>query len=185
MSIKVDMRLKAVRGQFFDSSAVIRKTNAVERRILSRFGAFVRRRSKSSIRSRKRKVSEPGNPPFSRKGTLKKLIFFSYDTNKKSVVIGPTKFGKGEAPRLLEEGGTATRQLLLLGKIQGRDDRGRFTKKALQPLDPSINYSGEVVFKNSKRGSQLRTKYRPRPFMGPAFNAELPSVRDQLANSIK
>ena len=42
---------------------------------------------------------------------LKKFIFFGYDADRRSVVIGPTRLnqkGRGEAPPLLEYGGKAT-----------------------------------------------------------------------------
>jgi hypothetical protein len=78
--------------------------------VLSRFGAFVRRSAKSSIRKRK-KAAPPGQPPSSHTGLLKKFIFFGYDADRRSVVIGPTRLnqkGRGEAPPLLEYGGKAT-----------------------------------------------------------------------------
>ena len=99
-----------VKQLFFDTKAVRDKVDATTRRVLSRFGAFVRRTARSSIRKRKR-ISEPGSPPSSHTGLLKKFIFFGYDTQKRSVVIGPERLsqaGRGEAPHLLEYGGTGT-----------------------------------------------------------------------------
>jgi len=56
---------------FFDRQAVISKVDAATRRVLSRFGAFVRQRAKSSIRKR-RNPAPPGSPPSSHTGLLKK-----------------------------------------------------------------------------------------------------------------
>lgn len=98
------MRLKDL---FFDTKAVRERTDRATRRVLSRFGAFVRRSARSSIRRRKR-TSQPGSPPSSHAGLLKKFIFFGFDPRKDSVVIGPvrlTQKGRGEAPSLLEYGG--------------------------------------------------------------------------------
>ena len=95
---------------FFDKKAVRDKVDAGTRRVLSKFGAFVRRSAKSSIRKRK-KAAPPGQPPSSHTGLLKKFIFFGYDAARQSVVIGPTRLnqkGRGEAPPLLEYGGKAT-----------------------------------------------------------------------------
>jgi len=95
---------------FFDRQAVISKVDAATRRVLSKFGAFVRRSAKSSIRKRK-KAAPPGQPPSSHTGLLKKFIFFGYDAARQSVVIGPTRLnqkGRGEAPPLLEYGGKTT-----------------------------------------------------------------------------
>lgn len=99
-----------IKRMFFDRQAVISKVDAATRRVLSKFGAFVRRSAKSSIRKRK-KPAPPGQPPSSHTGLLKKFIFFGYDAARQSVVIGPTRLnqkGRGEAPPLLEYGGKTT-----------------------------------------------------------------------------
>ena len=93
---------------FFTSKAVLSATDRATRRVLSKFGAYVRRTAKSSIRKRKA-ISSPGSPPSSHTGLLKRFILFGYDPSKRSVVIGPlrlTRGGRGDAPRALEEGGT-------------------------------------------------------------------------------
>jgi len=95
---------------FFDSKKVRRSVDRATRRVLSKFGAFVRRTARSSIRKRK-KASTPGSPPSSHIGLLKKFIWFGYEPAKRSVVIGPARLsqaGRGEAPHLLEYGGTDT-----------------------------------------------------------------------------
>ena len=95
---------------FFDREAVASKADAATRRVLSKFGAFVRRTAKGSIRNRQR-PAPPGSPPSSHTGLLKKFIFFGYDPGQRSVVIGPTRLdrrGQGEAPSLLEYGGQTT-----------------------------------------------------------------------------
>ena len=97
---------------FFDKKTVRDKVDAGTRRVLSKFGAYVRRTARSSIRKRK-KTSTPGSPPSSHTGLLKRFIFFGYDPRKRSVVIGPvrlTQNGRGKAPSLLEYGGTTTLQ---------------------------------------------------------------------------
>lgn len=93
---------------FFDSKAVVGAVDKTTRRVLSKFGAFVRRSAKSSIR-RRRKASAPGQPPSSHTGLLKKLIFFGYEPRKRSVVIGPARLSQkiGDAPHALEHGGTS------------------------------------------------------------------------------
>ena len=104
----IDFRVKEM---FFDRAKVQKAVTDAARKVLSRFGAFVRTGAKSSIRKRK-KISQPGQPPSSHTGLLKRLIFFGYDPSKKSVVIGPTPIGSGtaEAPPLLEYGGSARRK---------------------------------------------------------------------------
>ena len=99
-----------IKQLFFDRQAVISRVDPATRKVLSKFGAFVRRTAKGSIRNR-RKPAPPGSPPSSHTGLLKKFIFFGYDADRRSVVIGPTRLnqkGRGEAPPLLEYGGKAT-----------------------------------------------------------------------------
>ena len=100
------MRVKLL---FFDSPRVRRAMDTATRQALGRAGAFIRRRAKSSIRRRKG-ISQPGQPPHSHAGHLRRLIFFSWDPAAESMVIGPVPFKQGEAPRLLEFGGTVTRR---------------------------------------------------------------------------
>jgi hypothetical protein len=104
----IGLTFAAAKRGFFDREKVKRSVDAGTRKVLSRFGAFVRQRAKTSIRKRKG-TSPPGGPPFSHVGILRRFILFAYDADRKSVVIGPTLTKEGsEAPRLLEHGGDAT-----------------------------------------------------------------------------
>lgn len=164
----IDMRMKSL---FFTSKAVTSRVDAATRRVLSKFGAFVRRTAKSSIRKRK-KASEPGQPPSSHTGLLKKFIWFGYEPNKRSVVIGPARLTSktGEAPEILEHGGflRLQRDTVLRVGGSGRDAKGRFTqgkrKKVLKGTKISI---------------------AARPFMGPAMNKETPKLPNMWADSLK
>ena len=115
----ISMKFKQM---FFTSKAVLSATDRATRRVLSRFGAYVRRAAKSSIRKRKA-ISSAGSPPSSHTGLLKRFILFGYDPSKRSVVIGPVRLthgNRGEAPSLLEYGGAATL------KARGKRKRARF-----------------------------------------------------------
>jgi len=121
-----------IKQLFFDSPKVVRAVDSTTRRVLSKFGAFVRRTARSSIRKRKR-ISEPGSPPSSHSGLLKKFIFFGYDPAKRSVVIGPERLsqsGRGEAPHLLEYGGTGT--------VERRGKRRRAKVRARPFMGPAF-----------------------------------------------
>lgn len=105
--------LRAAKEGFFDRKPVIDATDRATRKVLSRFGAYVRSSARQSIRKRKR-ASHPGNPPSSHTGLLKRFIFFVYDKVSRNVVIGPTllnrqsTFGGRETntvPEVLEYGG--------------------------------------------------------------------------------
>jgi hypothetical protein len=95
---------------FFDRPAV---KNAVEertRKALSRMGAFVRQRARQSMRRRKGR-SPVGKPPSAHEGQLKDLLFFAWDRAAQTVVVGPMKFRRGDAPSLNEYGGAAAVRL--------------------------------------------------------------------------
>jgi hypothetical protein len=97
----------AKRG-FFDRKRVLDATDRATRRVLSRFGAFVRQRDRTSQR-RDKKVSDPGSPPSAHVGFVRDFTFFAYDDASRSVVIGPAKLNRpGAVLPLLEEGGEAT-----------------------------------------------------------------------------
>lgn len=103
---------------FFDSAKVLSAVDAAARRVYSKFGAFVMRRDRSSVRKRK-KPSRPGEPPSSHMGLIKRFILFAWDFMAEAVFIGTVKLdGKpGDAPAALEKGGTA---LVSLGRGKGR-----------------------------------------------------------------
>lgn len=171
---------------FFDSGPVMRRVGDAERRVLSKFGSFVRRTAQTSMRPARRmkqhemkgKVlerynrqkgqakryggpmpkrpfasSDIGKPPRTHTKILKRNIFFGYDTKRQTVIIGPAiaaARSSGEAPRTLEEGGTAT--VMIAGR------RGRRVRR--------------------------RIRIAPRPFMGPARDKELPKLPKMWKNSV-
>lgn len=132
--------VKAAKGQFFDRLKVIEALDAVALKGLSKFGAFVRRTARSSMRKARRKReselspkervlwnirarvaraegrpepprpyqhSKPGEPPRTIVGLVKRHLYFAYDAEARSVVIGPARLSKTTNPlRTLEEGGT-------------------------------------------------------------------------------
>lgn len=128
--------IASVKRLFFDKKTVLSAVDVGTRKVLSKFGAFVRQRSRSSLKTKKG-TSAPGAVPYSHTGKLKQGILFAYDPATRSVVIGPTVFGTGTAPRLLEHGGT--------GSVGG-----------------------------------AAAVYPARPFMRPAFDAELPKAAPEF-----
>jgi len=141
------MRLSDAKRAFFNAPKVMAATTAAERQVLSRFGAFVRQRARTSIRSHSG-TSAPGAPPFSHAGLLKRGILFAFDIERRSVVIGPVRLNgrSGVALPLLERGGTS-------------------------PL--------------LRHGQMVVGTYRPRPFMQPAFAAELSKLPPLWRDSIR
>ncbi len=106
----IGMRINQAKAGFFDRAAVMNSTTAAERKVLSRFGAFVRQRARSSMKRRK-DPAPPGQPPSSHVGLLRQHLYFAWDAARRSVVIGPVVLNqkRGDAPPLLEYGGPAVR----------------------------------------------------------------------------
>jgi hypothetical protein len=133
--------VKAAKGNFFDTAKVIKAVDKATRIVLSKFGAFVRTRSRSSIRKRKA-VSTPGSPPSSHVGLLRRFIFFSFDPETKSVVIGPAKLNSvvdSAALPALEYGGTSTAEDRRGGKRRKISIRARpFMTPALEAEKPGL-----------------------------------------------
>ncbi len=135
-----------MQNMFFDRKKVKDKVDAHSRRVLSKFGSFVRKTARRSIRKRRRS-SAPFQPPSSHKGTLKKHIYFGYDAQRRSVVIGPVR-----VPTRVNSSKTL----------------------------PGLEYGGRI---DLLRGGTAKIK--PRPFMEPAFQKELPFVTKLWRDSIK
>lgn len=159
---------------FFDRQRVSRAMDAATRRELSRAGAFVRTRARSSMRRgrrgdfvwarvpgglvRYRRPSPPGRPPLRHDNPLiYKLMRFAWDPGSRSVVIGPIAT-KRSGLAALESGGTVAIDGTVLDRASGRRVRRR------------------------------RLVYLPaRPFMAPALAAEVRagSIPRRFAGSLR
>ncbi len=134
------LTIQQFRRYFFDRQAVVSAADRTKKRVLSRFGGFVRRSARQAIRKR---VSRPGEAPTNRKGQLKRFLFYGYEPQRDSVVIGPAKLGgsRFSVPEIIEHGGNATVRI-------PQKKRGR------------------------RRRVRKRIAYAARPFMQPAFEKE-------------
>lgn len=105
-----DLRVRDLKSTFFDRRAVMSAVDRGTRKVLSRFGAFVRTRARTSIRPRPR-TSLPGETPTTHTGLLKRFILFAYEPDRRSVVIGPARLSGpsgSSVPSTLEFGGPGT-----------------------------------------------------------------------------
>ena len=99
----LEMKVKTL---FFDRAKIARAVDLAKRESLAKAGGFVRTTAKRSIRNRKG-TSLPGKPPHSHVGLLRRFIYFAYDPDSESVVVGPVKITRPtNAPHALEFGGT-------------------------------------------------------------------------------
>lgn len=143
----IDMRIKSL---FFDRPKVMRSVDRAKRRSLSKAGAFIRQRARTSIRKRKRS-SPPGQPPSSHTGLLRRFILFGYDRRSDSVVVGPVGFRRSRAPNVLEFGGRTTVE----SRRQGRRRNKRTVRIAARPyMRPALEKERSnlpKVWRNSVR----------------------------------
>lgn len=157
--IQVGYKLSQARKAFFDSKEVMSAMDKTTRKVLSRFGAYVRTRAQSSMLGHRvpRKfgakskitnregISAPGDPPSPHTGLLVKFIEFWYDPIAQSVVIGPVR---------------------LNGRIAGG--------AALAALE----YGGPT--KVLDKGKLVTGTVKPHPYMNPAFETEKQKSLERL-----
>lgn len=162
--------LESYKANFFDIKRILRLAEDAEERVLSRFGAFVRTRARSSLRRRK-KASPPGMPPSTHAGkddyASLKSILFAYEPFRRAVVIGPVLLNGSRrsptVPELHEFGGTSTR-------VDVQLSGGKWVPKSY----------GKRWGENRPHRTRL-VRYPARPYMRPAFRAELGGkLREQL-----
>ena len=154
------LQLKSVSVQmFFDRRAVTSRVDASTRRLLSKAGAYVRRRARSSIRKSDR-ISKPGHLPKSHAGTLRNLIWFGYDPSEQTVIVGPA--------------------------ASGRRSHGRVFTDSSVPATLEFGGYATIIKANERQGRQrFRVKIAARPFMGPALRKEAHKFPKLWANSVK
>jgi len=145
----IDMRIKQL---FFDRAPVMRAVDRARRIALSKAGAFIRQRAKTSIRKRKG-TSAPGEPPYSHEGSLRKFIFFGYDPGTESVVVGPVGFKRSDAPHVLEFGGTTVIERFDVRTHKQRKRRVKIAARAY--MGPALEKEKDTLpkmWRNSVRG---------------------------------
>lgn len=166
--IRLDYR---VTKAFFDSPAVIKRLTEAERRAMSRIGAFIRRRSRTSLRRRK-SVSAPGSTPSvhsrSNVATLKNILF-AYEASKHRVIVGPVKLnqvnstdnGRLTVPEIHEFGATVRIHEMRFRGNGSRDPSPWFRRDMRRSIRPWQ----EARVRNAT--------YPKRPTMGPALDKEI------------
>ena len=188
---------------FFDREAVVEAVGRAGAKALSKAGAFIQRRAKSSIRKRKR-ASLAGEPPSSHVGTLRNRIYFSFDPSSRSVVIGPTPIGPvGIVPPTLEFGGSTPRHKNPRRRQRALGHGGEIRLDGPACRTTKKNRDGKLVtYATLQTGAQVDRANRlneelygpefiaggriePRPYMGPALQAETPNLPAMWAGSVK
>jgi len=188
---------------FFNSKVVIATVDTATRKVLSKFGAFVRNTARKSMKKApsltrkprgkartdfRRRSSRPGQPPYVRRGQLKRFVLFGYDADRKSVVIGPKALSsRPQAPEALEYGGRTKVVSFVYPRRPVQNPRGPLRPEVLERVRANRKVNDEVL----RRRRQDRMKrmidvdIKPRPYMGPAFERELPKVPQMWRDSVR
>lgn len=185
------MAKKVRKGNFryFDDPTIYRYIDKATADGLGKWGAYVRRTARQSIKERPG-PSKPGSPPHSHVGTLKKLIEFAFDTTTKTVVVGPEiSTNPSGAPNILEFSGRIrkrNKKPVLKQKTFEIGDNGpiRFAikdgkavpvfakiKTEPQARRATLNFA-HMVQEREQENKRLETSkpfVAARPYMGPAM----------------
>lgn len=173
--LEMTMRMKDL---FFDRRAVTDRMGKANARAVSKAGAFIRRRARSSLRRRK-KTSAAGSTPSVHSSdsvaTLKNILF-AYDKSNESLVVGPVGLNQKNAqssgefitiPQLMEFGGE-------LSILEVSTNKGQTWWRADQRRNPR---EWEIF-------RRRRASYAARPFMGPSLEAEKDHIPDAWSGSL-
>jgi hypothetical protein len=200
----IGMKIDAVKGLFFDKPAVIGAMERATVRVFNRFGAYVRLTARRSIRKigKKGKASLPGQPPKSRTGLLREHIYYVYDKNTRSVVIGAALLNRSTwAQKTLEGGGTIRQKnprrrfrkigdggeirIIAAAHAGGRNALGQFQEASAAEVGYTLLSTQAQADRANRLNEELYgpaeivAAILPRPYMAPAFETakeKLPSL---------
>ena|GEM_PF-3347178 len=140
---------------FFDREGLIRGVDDMDRQYQSRAGGLTRKIAQQSQRRSKRSA-DPGSPPRSHSGQLRKLLYYARVPSENSTIVGPaylsTKLSYS-VPEKLEHGGRARIP-------DGKGGERTVTYRAFPFMFPALR-KGAPQFAGFWR-DQLRRHYRVR-----------------------
>ncbi len=93
----------------FEADGLVARAAKASVDVLRRMGAYIRRVAQSKVRQ-SRNPSQPGEPPHTRRGALKRGILFGVDRRTNSVVVGPSIRFVGTSMQAHEFGGGYKRE---------------------------------------------------------------------------
>ena len=93
----------------FDANGLVARAAKASVDVLRRMGAYIRRAAQSKVRQ-SRNPSQPGEPPHTRRGALKRGILFGVNRRTNSVVVGPSVRFVGTSMQAHEFGGGYKRE---------------------------------------------------------------------------
>lgn len=199
----IQFTIQQFKEGFFNSADVAKFIEPGVRRSLGKAGGYLRRVARNSLKYDEGK-SAPGQPPkvhqfFNRRKTnrktgqvtiqsvspLRELLFFAYDRESQTTIVGPARFPGAKAgnlvPRTLEKGGTVRKTITEpQPRRASRPATGRQREAFLRKVkDGSIIVTSRTVTKT------ITKRHAARPFMGPALDRTLPRFAGYFRNSAR
>lgn len=101
----ISMKVKTV----FNPMHVIRRERAASLRNLGRAAGYIRLTASRSIR-RSKKAAQPGSPPHTRRGQLRRAIRYAVERERMNAVVGPEYGAVGTSGAAHEYGGRYRRE---------------------------------------------------------------------------
>lgn len=133
------------------------------------------------------KASVDGEAPRTRRSKrIRRLTFFRWDPATESVVVGPERFGSGDALRNLEHGGTGT--IKISRPVQASHYRS--TRKQRKGL-AKARAAGKIRKRTGRRRPTKRITIRrtirikAKPFMRPQLDAIRPKIPRRFKNLVR
>jgi hypothetical protein len=186
----VGLTVKGMKATFFDRP-ILDRVEKGEQQALLEIGSLTRTIARRSIKKRK-KPSAPGEAPKSHGGQLKDFLFFAFDAEAKSVVIGPAALKQNNAfdtrhdqaaGGLLEFGGEFQLAYHDWSPMGWAIEKQKAAKEGRAPLKLAPFFNPRLSMKSKLVG---KTTWKPaavaaRPFMKPAYD----EMRPQLVRFFK
>jgi hypothetical protein len=148
----IDLKVKEL---FFDRAAVTSATDRGRVRALNRIGAYLRLTAKRSMRRRKGS-SAPGEPQHAHTGLLRDHVYYTFDHNTNSVVIGPALLRTPGADDARPIAGTIPQTLEEGGAIRVRESgRGRTSGSRVRTVTVTKRPAMAPALEEAKRADKL------------------------------
>lgn len=201
------LTLRQAKANFLDRAAVTQAVDAAKREKLAQQGAYVQKTMQRLMRYRKR-PSAPGEPPSAhatateeevtpegkvrkrkRGALLREFLYFVWDAATQSVVVGPIKLGRSEAPASLEYGAQIhrrnprrrVRQVGGAGEIRIDEGKPVYAQLTTPAQAERANLLNAALYGPDFISGQLR----PRPFRQPALDKARPGLARIWRDALK
>lgn len=176
--------------EFFLDRAIVKqmiKDSGQSPRKLIRAGSWVRKIARRTIKVRKRKYSEPGNPPNARKRSSQMRNFsFQWDPSIQGMIVGSVfrtnRYGT-PVPQVHEHGGTLNVTVRTNKRKKDFYKKGKPSRKLQRAVKRRAKKGLRVVSMNAQY-KKVPTKYPSRSFMRPALETSTPKLLEIFNASI-